>query len=66
MEIYIVLSLDLHKLATDMLHNYDSYARMLWVAVASVASVASWLLAGQIHKRGFTLTQDNVNHNVSS
>ncbi len=63
MEIYIVLSLDVHKLATDMLHNYDSYARMLWVAVASVAS---WLLAGQIHKRGFTLTQDNVNRNVSN
>lgn len=60
---FFFLSLAVHKLATGILHNCDSYARMLWVAVASVAS---WLLAGQIHKRGFRLTQDNVDSYVSS
>lgn len=41
---YIFLSLAVHKLATDILQNCDSYARRLWVAV----SMLLVLLAGYL------------------
>lgn len=55
-----------HKLATDILQNCDSYARILWVAVSMLLVLLAGYLLVKFIRGAFTLTQDNENSNVSS
>lgn len=49
---HIFLSLDVHKLATDILENCDSYARKLWVAVSLLLVLLAGYLLVKFIRRG--------------